>query len=213
MESLDEGRQERLADRGFETIRATAGHEAEFLGEIPGGLDERSDGRAFGVVGVAVEEAGLRVAAGPAGDRETAAAAVERRGVVDVDETGVLGDVPDVGGLEEVVVVGLRALVAEVEAGDDAGFFEGEDHVGAVFREIGRINDLGVVVGAEGVALGVAEERGVLNGDVGRDLDRLDGLGVVFAAEGVVTRFQEAQVTVDLHGGAPRDGVAAAEDR
>jgi len=49
-------------------------------------------------------------------------------------------------GSKKSVVVGLRALVAQVDAGINSEVLLGEDELGAVLGEQGRVDDFRVVV-------------------------------------------------------------------
>ena len=205
------GREQGLADGGLHVVEAEAGDRAECVAELVGALGEGAEGRGATVVGVAVEQTGLGVAAGPARDGKASAAVVEGVGAIDVDGGAVFGDVPDVGGFEEVIVVGLGLLVTQVEAGVDGVIFLGEDELGAVFSEPGWVDDFRIVVGRKRVALGVVPVGRVFEIQLGTELGGLDGLEVIFVAVGLVAGLQEAGVTVDFNRGAPGDGVAAAE--
>jgi hypothetical protein len=110
-------RQQRLAHRGAEAVQSAAEHDIQCFGELVRALGKRAGRRALRVVGVAVGDAIRRVTARPAGNRQTGERIGKVHGTVDVDVAQILGEVPHIRRLEEVVVVRLCPLVPQIEAG------------------------------------------------------------------------------------------------
>ncbi len=179
-------------------VNAGAAERGEAVGELVVALGEGGEEGAGGLVGVAAEGGGAVVAVGVAGDGDAGVAAEGIRvvdrvlkgdGAVDVDAAAGLAEVPHAGGLEAVVAVGLHTDVAGVDAGVEVGFLELGLELPAGLEGVGRVDDLGVVVGAEGFAAGEGEEVVVHQLLVGGNVHGLDGLELEVATDGVVARF------------------------
>src|SRR4051794_11555140 len=103
------------------------------------------------VIGIAIDRALSGVATRPAGNGLTDETSIEVVRIVDVDILRVLGEIPDIGRLEEVVIIGLGLLITKIETSIERHERLVEDKLRAVLSEPRRIDDFRVVVAAQGV--------------------------------------------------------------